>query len=127
MELLSKGFERSVYWKKYRTKSNNKDTTSEFRFFLKSNFVGLNRLFFLVYSNQDVSRRFWAKSYYLPKDVMIIIISSSMEKSFMTKQLIRVYKLTTGQGEDYTTGCLLDCDYIEKNNYRLIAVDLSRQ
>ena len=35
-------------------------------------------------------------------------------------------KLTTRQGEDYITGCLLDYDYI-KNHYRLIAVDLSRQ
>ena len=35
-------------------------------------------------------------------------------------------KLTTGQGEDYTTGCFLDYDYI-KNHYRFIAVDLSRQ
>ena len=29
----------------------------------------------------------------------------------------------TGQGGDYTTGCLLDYDYI-KSYYRLIAVDL---
>ena len=35
-------------------------------------------------------------------------------------------KLTTGQGADYTTGCLLDYDYI-KNHYRLIAIDLGRQ
>ena len=35
-------------------------------------------------------------------------------------------KLTTGQGEDYSAGCLLDYDYI-KNHYRLIAVDLIRQ
>lgn len=35
-------------------------------------------------------------------------------------------KLTTGQSEDYTTGCLLNYEYI-KNHYRLIAVDLSRQ
>ena len=33
-------------------------------------------------------------------------------------------KLTTGLGEDYTDGCLLDYDYI-KNHYRSIAVDLS--
>ena len=32
----------------------------------------------------------------------------------------------TGQGEDYTTGCLLDYEHI-KNHNRLIAVDLSRQ
>ena len=37
-----------------------------------------------------------------------------------------IKKLTTAQGEDYTTGCLLDYDFI-KNHYRLIAVDLSRQ
>ena len=35
-------------------------------------------------------------------------------------------KLTTGQPDDYTTGYLLDYEYI-KNHYRLIAVDLSRQ
>ena len=35
-------------------------------------------------------------------------------------------KLTTGQGEDYTTGYLLHYDYI-KINYRLIAVGLSRK
>ena len=35
-------------------------------------------------------------------------------------------KLTTGQSEDKTTGCLLNYEYI-KNHYRLIAVDLSRQ
>ena len=37
-----------------------------------------------------------------------------------------IRKLRTGQGEDYTTGCLLYYDYI-KNHYRLIAVNLSRQ
>ena len=35
-------------------------------------------------------------------------------------------KLMTGQSQDYTTGCLLDYEYV-KNRYRLIAVDLSRQ
>ena len=42
------------------------------------------------------------------------------------KRCEEIGKLTTGEGEDYTTGCLLEYDYI-KNNYRLIAVDLSRQ
>ena len=34
--------------------------------------------------------------------------------------------MSTGQGDDYTTGCLLDFVYF-KNNYRLIAADLSKQ
>ena len=35
-------------------------------------------------------------------------------------------KVSTGQGDDYTTGCLLDYAYF-KNNYRLTPVDLSKQ
>ena len=35
-------------------------------------------------------------------------------------------KVTTGKGDDYTTGCLLDYQYF-KDHYQLIAVDLSKQ
>ena len=42
------------------------------------------------------------------------------------KRYKEIKKLTTEQRESYTTGCLLNYDYI-KNHYRLIAVDLSRQ
>ena len=37
-----------------------------------------------------------------------------------------IRKITAGQGDDYTTGCLLDCIYF-KNHYRMTAVDLSKQ
>ena len=58
-ELLSKGFETSVYWNECKTKCENKNTTNEYRYFFESNFVGVNRLFGLVYSNQDAySKRF---------------------------------------------------------------------
>ena len=65
---LSKGFERSVYWNEYKTKSDNKSTTNEFRYFLKSNFVGVKRLFVLVYANHgNNTERFNAGKHYLPK------------------------------------------------------------
>ena len=51
-KLLSKEFERSVYWKEYRTKSKTKTTTNEYRYFLESNFVGVNRLFVFVCFNR---------------------------------------------------------------------------
>ena len=35
-------------------------------------------------------------------------------------------RLSTGQGDDYTTGFLLDFTYF-RDNYRLIAVDLSKE
>ena len=44
----------------------------------------------------------------------------------MIKRYDKIRKLTRGQSEDYTTGCLLDYEY-NKNHYRLIAIDLSRQ
>ena len=35
-----------------------------------------------------------------------------------------IRKIATGQGNDYTTGCLLDYFYF-KENYRMIAIDLA--
>ena len=35
-------------------------------------------------------------------------------------------KFSTGQGDDYTTGCLLDYQYFQ-DIYKMIAVDLSKQ
>ena len=42
------------------------------------------------------------------------------------KQCDEIRKISTGQGDNYTTGCLLGLAYFEKN-CRLIAVDLSKQ
>ena len=42
----------------------------------------------------------------------------------MTYENIR--KIAAGQGDDYTTGCLLDYTYFKKY-YKMIAIDLSKQ
>ena len=42
----------------------------------------------------------------------------------LIKQYDEVRKLSAGQGDDYTTGCLLDYAYF-KNHYKIITVDLS--
>ena len=42
------------------------------------------------------------------------------------KQYNEVRKVSTGQGDDYTTGCLLDFAYF-KDNYRLTAADLRKK
>ena len=44
----------------------------------------------------------------------------------MTKTYENIIKITTGQGDNYTTGCLLDYPYF-KNLYKIIAIDLSKQ
>ena len=94
----------------------------------------LLELFVLVYSNQDDnSKRFKTRRYYLPKGIHdnynLIINGKNVYDQAIDSDIKRykeIRKLATGQGEEYTTGCLLDYDYI-RNHYELIAVDLSRQ
>ena len=42
------------------------------------------------------------------------------------KKYDEIRKIATGQGDDYTTGCLLDYQYFKDHN-QLTAVDLSKQ
>ena len=43
----------------------------------------------------------------------------------MTKTHKNIRNIATGQGDDYTTGCLLDYLYF-KDHYKMIAIDLSK-
>ena len=131
-KLLSKGFEGSIYWNEYKTKRENKNTPNEYRYFLEPNLVGVNRLFELAYlkRNNDI-QPLKTQRYYLKKGIIVyynVIVNGKnvygQPIDSNIKQYDEIRKLTTGQGEDYTTGCLLDYEYI-KNHYRLIAVDLS--
>ena len=52
------------------------------------------------------------------------IFDQPINNDFKTYENIR--KIAAGQGDDYTTGCLLDYPYF-KNHYKMIAIDLSKQ
>ena len=112
---LSERFETSVYWNEYKTKNENKNMKNEYRYFLESNFVGINRFFVLVYSDQDEnSKSYKAKMYYLWK-VFIKNYNTINVKNFYDQpvdfdimQYEEIRRLITGQGEDYTTGCLFE-------------------
>ena len=71
--------------------------------------------------------------YYLPteeiKDYNVItdgrnFFDQTIKNDFRTYDNIR--KIATGQGDDYTAGCLLDYIYF-KEHYKLIAIDLIKQ
>ena len=51
-----------------------------------------------------------------------------MKKTYMYDNIIydNIRKITTSQGDDYATGCLLDCNYF-KEIYKLVAIDLRKQ
>ena len=104
-KLLSKGFERSVYWTEYKTKKENKKTRNEYRNFLESNIVRVNRLFVLIYSNQnDSAKRFNAKICCLPKGIIknynIIVNGKNFYDQPIDSDIKRykeIRKVTTGQ------------------------------
>ena len=63
------------------------------------------------------------KSYSVKIDVRNFF-DQPINSSIKTYENIR--KTATGQGGDYTTGCLLDYPYF-KENYKIIAIDLGKQ
>ena len=82
-------------------------------------------MFVSVYLNRNNDvKRFEAKSYYLPngmiKNYKMIINGKNFYDEPIDSDIKRyeeIIKITTGQGEDYTNGCLLEYEYI-KNHYR---------
>ena len=98
---------------------------------VEPNFQGENRLFVLAFEND--TQRTSAKSYHLPnveiKDYNVMIngenfFDQPIKNNKVTYENIR--KIATGQGDDCTTGCLLDYPYF-KASYKMIAIDLSKQ
>ena len=53
-----------------------------------------------------------------------IFFDQPINSDLKTYENIR--KIASGQGHDYTTGCLLDYSYF-KDHYKMIAIDLSKQ
>ena len=133
--LLSKWFKRSVYWNEYKVTSNkNYDADEYIREQLDASIQGVNRLFVFPYmrgANFTTENSY--NKYFLPRlkidNYNIEIDGRNFYDQAINdsiKQYDEIRKISTGQGDDYTTGCLLDFAYFEKN-YRLIAADLSKQ
>ena len=102
---------------------------------LDASYQGVKRLFALAYDNtgNDPVTADSHKIYFLPRikinDYNIEIDGRNFYDQPINdsiKQYDEVRKVSTVQGDDSTTGCLLDFAYFEKK-YRLIAADLSKQ
>ena len=131
LKQLESGFKRVVNWNKYLSKSEFLTQNPNLDYLIEPSFQGVNRLFVLVFEND--TQRTSSKGYYLPKveiknyNVMINeenFFDQPIKDNKVTYENIR--KITTGRGDDYTTGCLLDNPYF-KDNYKMTAVDLSEQ
>ena len=135
---LNEGFKRSVYWNSYETKPAKViEQGKNIYELLNASFQGVKRLFVLAYfiadGGNDEAGIKDNKKYFLPrgeiKNYNVLIDGRNFYDqpiNDMIKQNVEIRKISTGYGDDYTTGCLLDYANF-KDNCRLIAVDLSKQ
>ena len=129
-KLLGEGFKISIYWNKYKVVDNtvvsinNANEDKYIRERLDASYQGVKRLFVLAYDNtagenQGSINSF--KKYFLPRVKMENYNIEIDGRNFYdqsindsNKQYDEVRKTSAGQGDDYTTGCLLDFAYFEK-------------
>ena len=131
LKQLEYGFKRTINWNKYLPKTTNQAQKRYLDFLIDLSFQGVNRLSALPFKDDDGRESY--KQYYLSiveiKDYNVMIkwrnFFDQPTKNDI-KILDNIRKIATGQGDGYTTGCLLDYTYFKKR-YKLIAIDLSKQ
>ena len=125
--LLGDGFKRLVYWNKCKVilnkiveiAANNEE--KYIKVLLDSSYQGVKRLFLLAYNNTEGNNQVSIDSfrkYFLPRVKIENYIIEIDGRNFydqpindVIKQYDKVRKISTGQGDDYATGCLLDFSY----------------
>ena len=119
---LKSGFKRTISWNKYLAKPELLAQNANLNHLIEPSFQGVNRLFVLAFEND--AQRISKKRCYIPnveiKDYNVMIdgknfFDQPIKDNKVTYENIR--KITTGQGDDYTTGCFLDYIYF-KNHYK---------
>ena len=131
LQQLKSDFKRVINWNKYLSKPELLAQNPYLNQLIEPSFQGINRIFVLAYEND--TQRTSDKDYCLP-NVQIKNYNFMINGENFFDQPIKdnkvayenIRKIATGQGDDYTTGCLLDYPYF-KDSYKMIAVDLSKQ
>ena len=133
LQQLKSGFKRTINKNKYESdiKTYAQNRRLKHLILINPSFQGVNRLFVLSFGNEDQIKSH--STYHLPKveikDYNVMIDGKNFFDqpiNSMTKTYENIRKIATGQGDDYTTGCLLDYSYF-KDHYKMIAIDLSKQ
>ena len=131
LEQLKPGFEEAINWNKYQSKVILQARNSYLDYFIDPSFQEVNILFVLSFENENDRESY--KRYFLLtveiKDYNVLkvgrnIFDQPIKNNSRTCDNIR--KISIGQDDDCTTGCLLGYPYFEKY-YKLIAIDLSKQ
>ena len=131
LQQLKFGFKRTVNWNKCLSKPELLAQKPNLNHLVKTSFQRVNRLFVLAFEND--TQRTSHSVYYLPnfetKDYNIMInVKNFFDQPIKNNKVTyeNIGKIATGQGDDYTPGCLLNYPYF-KETYKMIPIDLSKQ
>ena len=125
---LKSGFQRNI-WNKYRSQMTTEAINNNLNILIAPTFTNVNRLLVLAYQNADDRQSF--SQFYLPKvlikDFNVIIDKLAFfDLPIKTEEEVYEKIIDICRNNEYTTGNLLDYDYLKKH-YKLIATDLSKQ
>ena len=133
LEKLKAAFKRTIKWNKYRSQMTIQPQNNNLDYLIDPTFTNVNRLFVLSFSRNNLGndKRDSFSHYYVPnveiKDFNVLIDGKSFF-DLPVKNEEEAYEkiIEMSNNNDYTAGNLLDFAYF-KVNYRLIAIDLSKQ
>ena len=130
LEQLKSGSKRTIKWTKYMSQMSNQNKNNNLNYLTDPTFSNVNRLFVLSFENEDDRTSYY--KYYMPnveiKDCNVLIDGNAffelpvrdIEETY--EKIIQIMD----HGGYYTRGNLLDYEYF-KEDYKLIAIDLSKQ
>ena len=137
LEQLKSGSKRTIKWNKYRSQMAIQPQNNDLNYLLDRTFTNVNRLFVLSFqriageNNTTKDYRDYFSHYYVPniriKDFNILTDGKCFF-DLPVKSEEEAYEkiIDMSNNNDQTTGNLLDFAYF-KQNYKLIAIDLSKQ
>ena len=132
LEQLKTRFKRTIKWNKCRSQMTIQPQNNNLNYLIDPTFTNVNRLFILSFPrNNNTDSRYSYSNYYAPKvkinDFNVLIDGKSFSDLRVKNEEYACEKIIEmSNNNDYTTGNLLDFAHFKKN-YRLIAIDLSKQ
>ena len=113
LQQLKSGFKCTINSNKFQSKTTQNAPNQYLDYWIDTGFQGVNRLFVLAFNAND--NRIGHSIYYLPTAKVEDYNNMIHGKNFFEqpiknniKTYDNIWKITTGQGGNYTTGCLLD-------------------
>ena len=136
LEKLKSGFKRTIKWNKYRSQMSVQSNNNNLNCLNDPTFTNVNRLFVLSFQRieeDDIKKDCRDScSYYYVSKVQIkdfnVLIDGKSFFDLLIKNVEEAYEkiIDMSNNNNYMTGNLLDFTYY-KENYKLIAIDLSKQ